>query len=396
MIRSLFKRSATHFSGLIFGQAISTVVFIFLARVLLPEKFGQLILATTLVQVVTILGDMGLKQWYQKHAFLFNKSKTFAKTIFTRMLTLFFSIITLGAGLYFFNWFDFVSSAIVLLILIPQALLSLAEAYHLEEKHAFKVGMKSVSSMLAFISIYWLLGFPTVLMEVLGAWLLGLLLTTLWFFPWEHLSYLKKFTPKDAFYNLKESSAYAVLTITSLFYSKGDSLIIARLKGTVSLGFYGGAYRFLETISLLPGAINQNLFPIAAKKGNVSKQQLYKMVSTMASVGLVLAFLLYSSTNFIIYEILGREYLAALPVLRIFSLVVIMFFINSPMATIVQSSDMVKKFLPFGILNTILNLALNIVLVSRFGFVYAAWVMLFTEFTGFLINLYFVRKIYAR
>lgn len=396
MLKSLFKRSATHFSGLVLGQAISTLVFIFLARVLLPAKFGQFVLATTMVQIATVLGDLGLKQWYQKHAFLLNREKLFAKTIFTRLITVLLCALVLGIILYFKRSFDLNSSILLLIILLPHGLLSTTDAYHLEKKDSKKVGLRSTSTMLVFIVVYYLLGLPRSLDAVLIAWLLGLLATIFWFFPWGNLIYFKYFSLKDAFNNLKESSAYAVLTVTSLFYTKGDSLIIEKLQGPLALGFYGGAYRFLDAINLLPSTISQNLFPIAAKKGNLSKDQLKKMTLSMVLFGFMVAVLLYASSDFIVNKILGIEYLPSLAVLKIFSLVVFMFFLNSPLASVVQSSDMIKKFLPFGLANTLLNLLLNVVLVKQFGFIAAAWVMLFTELTGLVINIYFVKKIYAK
>jgi len=65
------------------------------------------------------------------------------------------------------------------------------------------------------------------------------------------------------------------------------------------------------------------------------------------------------------------------------------------LSTVVQSSNYLKSFLPYGIINTVLNIILNLVLVTRYGIVSAAWVMLITEVTGLLINYYFIKKIYC-
>jgi O-antigen/teichoic acid export membrane protein len=122
--------------------------------------------------------------------------------------------------------------------------------------------------------------------------------------------------------------------------------------------------------------------------------QLIKMTSVMCLMGIVIGIALFLFSRVLIVDILGQNYIAAISLLQIFSLVVVLFFTNAPLATVVQSSDLVRKFLPWGILNTILNLVLNFYFIPIYGVIAAAWIMLISETTGLLINLYFVSKVY--
>lgn len=92
---------------------------------------------------------------------------------------------------------------------------------------------------------------------------------------------------------------------------------------------------------------------------------------------------------------MGPAYAAGIPILKILSIVVFLFFFNAPLATFIQSSSLLKKFLPFGIGNTVLNIILNIALIPLYGIQAAAWNMVVTETLGAMINVYFVQKIYA-
>ena len=183
---------------------------------------------------------------------------------------------------------------------------------------------------------------------------------------------------------------------TSFFYNRGDSFIISYFMGNSALGIYGLAYRFLESLSLFSTSITQNLFPISAKKEGIKLRQLLKISLLMFFFGTVIAFIIYLNSSFLIIGLFGPQYAGGVPILRIFSIVLFLFFVNAPLATVVQSSKLVRSFLPYGIINTLLNIFLNILLIPMFGIVAAAWVMVLTEVTGFLVNLYFVKKLYNR
>lgn len=115
----------------------------------------------------------------------------------------------------------------------------------------------------------------------------------------------------------------------------------------------------------------------------------------MTACGIIVSLMLFFASGFLITDLLGPAYNAAILPLKIFCLVLLLFFINSPLATVVQSSDFVSKFLPWGIGNTIANIVLNIIFIPVYGITAAAWIMFLTELTGLFINIYFVKKIYT-
>ncbi len=219
-------------------------------------------------------------------------------------------------------------------------------------------------------------------------------ITALWIFPWKALKGIKPSSLKEILKTLKGSSSYAFLIATSFAYSRGDSLIVRYALNSSALGIYGAAYRYLEGISLLPTALSHNLFPISAKESTLSSGHLVRITFIMLFLGLLSSICIYLLSGWLIVTIIGPAYVGAVQVMKIFAGVVLFFFLNAPLATVVQSSRLLKRFLPYGIFNTALNIGLNIVFVPVLGVVAAAWVMLITEITGFLINVYFARQVY--
>ncbi|OGK18246.1 hypothetical protein A3G67_03035 [Candidatus Roizmanbacteria bacterium RIFCSPLOWO2_12_FULL_40_12] len=394
MLSDLFKHSGIYFGGLTISRLLSTFVFILFARTLNPSSFGDLVLFHTLVLTITFFSDFGMNQWYQKMAHQENKDKLFGKIIHARIFTLISSLFLSFLFLYLTRSFSTSISLIFLIVLVFEAFSSIVDGYYLEKKQAGKLSLKTAARMIVYLAGY-ILTFQVFTFEVaVYLYLISSFVTAAWIFPWGQLKHLQ-FSPLSRIMKtLKGSSSYAFLIATSFAYSRGDSLVVRYTLNSSALGIYGAAYRYLEGLSLLPTALSHNLFPLSAKESTVTSQHLRKITLFMMLIGLLTSIVLYVFSDWFIVTIIGPAYIQAVPILKIFSGVVFLFFLNAPLATIVQSSKLLKKFLPFGIANTVLNIALNILLIPFFGVVAAAWVMLTTEITGLLVNLYFTRKLY--
>lgn len=395
MLRDLFKRSSIYFGFLMVSRFVSIASFVIFARALLPEQFGTLVLYSTLGHIAVFLGDFGLIQWYQKKAHKENTDILFSKLINTRLLTLILSIILTYALLSSVRTFPPHIVLVFLLTMIPDSFFSIVDGVYFHSKKSFKVGLKIGVRMTLLLLGFFIFNPGATYETYTYLYFIATLLALIWYFPWKLLKYFKLQPLSESIDILKSSSAYAFLIFTSYAYARGDSVIIGYSLGNAALGIYGAAYRFLESLSLIPTALAHNLFPESTKEGNVSLKQVKKMTLAMFLVGVIISMILYFYSDFFVLTVLGTAYLSAVPLLQIFSLVTLLFFISSPLNTVILSSKLVSKFLPYGMVNTLLNIVLNIIFVPMFGILAAAWVMLTTEVIGLLINLYFVRKVYS-
>lgn len=396
MTKSLFKRSGGYFLGLVFSKATNLLLFIFVAKLLSPKNFGSIIYYSTILSLVTLLADFGTIQWYQKEKSIFNRTEIIVnKVLNARLVSLAISGIILSIYLLYSQRFNLFLNSLLLVSLIPESLLSLFDGYYLEQKKPRKISIKQIARSLTLV-VFVLIFSKVLTLEIFAISLFAAaFLNMLWFVPWKYV--LKfKLNFKSGLKTLRSSSKYAVLITTSYAYSRGDSIIIENTIGSSFLGIYSAAYRYLEGISLLPNALAQNLFHIAAKKDNLKFSQVVKIMTIMTVLGLIAGFGVYIFADVLTTQILGNDYSLAKNVLQVFSMVVVLFFINAPLSSIVQSSDQLKKFIPWGIGNTIGNIFLNIWLIPMYGIMAAAWIMFATEASGLFINLFFVKKIYRR
>lgn len=393
MLRSLFKQSSIYFVALVGGKALTTLTWIIFARIFTPEMTGSIIFFVTLIEVTTFISDFGLNQWYLKHADDTDEKKVYQQIISTRILTLIISMICLCFFLFITKTFVSTITIICIFALLPEAFLSIGDSYYLRKKQSYRIALKGILSTILFLSGLFILKNNVSFLSIVSLYVVSRITIAAWYFPWTYIKGITVMSITQMLKILSSSSAYALLIVSSYLYARGDSLIIGYIAGASALSLYGLAYRYLEGLSLFSSALTQNLFPISAKKAGISKSQVYIMTLAMGGAGIIVSLGVYIAADILIM-ILGPQYTTAVPVLRIFSIVLFLFFINAPIATVVQSSKYVKNFLPYGIANTVGNLLLNILIVPIYGIQGAAWVMALTEATGFFINLYFLKKVY--
>lgn len=394
MIRNLAKVSTKYFSGLLASKLLSTVIVIFIARVLAPTQFGQYTFFLTSIYIFAALAQAGLSLYYQKTFHSKNSQKLLNEIYQTHIFTL---IVAIAGSAIIFLWSNTFSPIILALWivgLVSHALGELSRGYYLAHKKPSRISLKQALESIIMIVPLILYGdnltFMNAAIWVAASFCLSMIVLT----PWKHLRV--EFVGFDSIKRtLRKSYVYGLLIITSLVYARGDQFAIKYILTDRALGYYSVAYRFLDALSLIPNALAHNLFPISAKKGALSKQQLVKLTAYMGGIGLLVSVPLYVLAQFIIVTLFGETYLPATILLQVFAGVLFMLFINAPLSTAVQSSKHVKSFLPFGVSNTLGNIFLNIVFLPIYGIEAAAFIMLFTEVSGFIINVIFTRKIYS-
>ena len=395
MIKRLLRRSSIHFAGLLVAKVVGTLVFILLARLLAPSIFGEVAYYITIVSVVTIVGDCGLVQWYQKKSVTEPRDRLLGRLVAARLSTALLSVVMVIAYAWSLSRYSGLLSALLVLTILPEALLSVFDGFYLAEKKPLPISFKQLVRSLFLLAGGLLFGATLTVEKVAILVFLSSIVNIFWFVPASHLQLIKKdvwAVPQT----LWQSIYYAVLITTSYAYSRGDSIIIQKTLGSAALGWYSVAYRYLEGLSMIPTALAQNLFHEAAKEGAVTRQQLLRITALLFGLGFVSMVVVISLAEFLTVTILGPAYAPATELVRMLAIVSFLFFCNAPLGAVVQSSRLLSAFVPWGIANTALNIALNIVFVPVYGVIAAAYIMIITELIGCAINLWFARKLYQK
>lgn len=392
MIRGLLNRTSTYFGGMSIAKVLSAVAFILFARILPTNEFGLLVFFHTTIYLFGAIAEFGLNLYYQKHYSEKSATRYFHRIFSASIVSSSAVAILAGFIFYILGTFNVVQTILWIISILAFVSGEITRGYYLSSGRPMMIPLRTiVISLILIISIVFQ---HITLNQAYFLTAFGFLTGTMLVFPWKIMHSYTFSGIKQAIKTIKSSLPYSFLIITSLFYARGDHVIMNYTLNSTALGIYGIAYRFLEALTLLPTALSHNLFPLASKKNGVSFKQLMHIVLISSFVGFLLSLILFVVSEPLITMTVGNKYVQAIAPLRIFSVVLFLFFVNAPLSTAVMSSDYIKSFLPFGIANTIANLLLNILLVPIFGLISAAFIMLFTEFTGLLINMHFVRLRY--
>lgn len=396
MLRQLFKKSLLYFLTLVGGKLLTAVFFIALARILQPDRFGEITYFVTVVQVVSVLADVGMKQWYQKK--MAEKKRPILLTEFLRWRLIFYlvTIILVTLAQKWGNFFEPQMMMALLSALFLEGLISVADGYYLAREDSLKLGWKLIGrNALLFLALFFIRA-PDDYAIFFTAYDLALAGVLIFYFPWREILWKNLWHAEKEEENIRGALPYAAIDDLSIVYGKADSLMIENMLGDSALGIYGAAYRYLDSFNLVPQALFHNLFPIAARENGISKEQLRKMVLVMSGLGVLVAAGIFVSSDFLTTFLMGESYAQAATVLRYFCIVIMMFFFNAPLNTIIQSSKKVKTYVPWMSVVVLLNLALNWYLIPRFNIMGAVYTMMICEAGLIVINLNLTRQLYKK
>lgn len=386
MIKSVFKRSGIHFGGSIISKIFTSTVYIVLSRFISPSEYGQATLVVTFSMLGSVIGDYGLSQWYQKQE---DEEKAFRSFTKVRMILAVITSILLFLTISMLKWLPMPLALVTSSVLLPHALLSIATAYLIRHKIVLKPSLQQVIQSIPILIIMLIKQHSVTVLDAVSAYLVGDIIAVFILFPRNKLQDINR-AHMPLLKTLRSSSKYALLNYTSATYARADSILVRGYLGEAALGFYGLAYRYLEYFALLPSSLVQVTFPLFAQNHTAAKKHIYTFAGITGFFGMIFSLALAFCAPTIIQVFHGSAYAPAIVVMQILSATLFFMFINAPLASYVQSSDLVKAFLPFGILNTALNVSLNILLIPLYGLQGAASAMMITESTGLIINLWFV------
>jgi O-antigen/teichoic acid export membrane protein len=394
---ALIARSGLYFSGLMLGKALTVVATVVLARHFEPAVFGEVVLFMTLTALVTGVADAGLVQWYQMEAPRVGRWAALRGALWSRGATLAISILLLTP---LFSGADFLSgdlSLLLLLALVPEAVLSLLEGYYLERGRPLIASARSAGKMAVVLVGLLILGEDFSITDFARCFFAGSILSACILFPWAEISEVRRQALPKVTDIFRAAAPYGVLSVSALAYTRGDSLVVRFALGSGALGFYGVAYRVLESLGTLPAVIALNFFAILAGSKTVQRDHVWTIMAFMGGTGAILAVALFLASRPLIELVFGAEYGPSIVPLQIFSGVLFMNFINAPLSALVQASHSVRQFAPFAVLNTLGNIGLNLIFVPLYGIEAAAWIMLGSEVSGFGLGAYFARRsLFAR
>ena len=175
-----------------------------------------------------------------------------------------------------------------------------------------------------------------------------------------------------------------------------DTILLNFLRGSVAAGLFHGAYKISQGLMFFGEALVVSVFPVLSRHYVQAKESLDKVYERsfrfLAISGCFLGVILFTFSRELILLALGRKYLGAENVLRVFgSIIVFMFMakLAERMLIVAQKQVLVTVI---AVIALVINVVFDLVLIPRWGIVGASLATLSAEIVLFVLGLYYTYK----
>lgn len=384
----------------------STLIFLLIPRFYDAESFGQFTFAHTLSTTLIILADFGfdilltIEIARNKQ----NASKIFQQFFLLKFVFSFCAMLVMWTLAYLFD----VSSTSKTLIIIFSffllftsltnfiyALFKGYEKFEYETNVSFimNVSLLVVTIILIIYKINFIvLAIVFVISRILG-FIVGL------FYTKRILPDIKYSPSFKGFFQVKNNIfIFGFHLFFSYLFFQLDTILLALWKGEYYVGIYQLAFKLIMLPLIIPEILTNVLLPVLTKIKNDNFERWttvgYFMNKILLIIVLPLTIILFTYAENIINIIYGENYIEAIPVLKIFSFVLLIRFSLETYALMLTTSDRQKVRLNVVLVATVINFIMNSFLIPKYGVIGAAVVSLLTNTFVGISFFYSERKLF--
>jgi O-antigen/teichoic acid export membrane protein len=192
---------------------------------------------------------------------------------------------------------------------------------------------------------------------------------------------------------LVAAAPLALATMLIAVYFRIDMVVLARLKPAADVGQYGAAYRFLDTLLLVPALVMSVLQPVIARSAVESRSRLqrryWRAIQLMAVAGIGIAVLGAMTGARALPALPGFEdYEGAGDALAVLSVAAALSFVGTVVQTTLVATHRQRQLLYVAGGGLVVNIALNAALIPPYSYIGAAWATVITEVAVLLFSLW--------
>jgi O-antigen/teichoic acid export membrane protein len=193
------------------------------------------------------------------------------------------------------------------------------------------------------------------------------------------------------FGHLKPLFGIFLIEILLRFLGLGDVILLGRIKGDVSTGYYSMALKVILLAISIMNVTATTLLPRASFYLSNNQKEDFKCLtqrslSILFNVGGLLFLLLFWNADFIILLLGGEKFYHSIEVLRILSITLLVIpIINTLVFQVLYAKNRIFMLVIIYIFILVLNISLNLFLIPKYDFFGTAYSFLITYFVLFVI-----------
>lgn len=393
-----FRRYFANTGWMFFGQMFSLLVAFFIgawiARYLGPENYGVLSYAIAFVGLFGFISSLGVDGILTRELVKFpEKRDELLGTAFC--LKLIGGVVALC--LVILSALLFEANPLIRLLIILFSFSFIFQSINIISTY-FQAEVKSKNNVIALLISTIISSFLKIAVIFFDKGVIWIVIIFVLDFLWQGIGFAGVYRKcglriKNWYFNkklahdiLKNSWPLMLASAASFIFLKVDQVMIGSLLGNREVGLYAAAVKLVEVWYFIPGIICASLFPaiVNAKKINVLiyKKRLKALYLLMVVVALFIAIFSTILASWGVNLLFGHEYSAAAVILQIYAWSGIGLFLGWAIIQYYLSENRSRDILFYYSLSMLANIALNLVLIPRFGLTGAAWATLVSYSAG--------------
>lgn len=370
-VESVIKNTMVMMVSQIITWVSSFVLLMFLPKYLGSKNYGELYLAISITLMFQVLIEFGGQYHITKEV---SRSRDYAPFILSdsalSRLLLWIASLCL---MFIFSMIAGYTWQVVLLITIL-GVAKLWEGINSLLRNCFQgfemMEFPSVGSVVErlFLAITvitaLLIGFGEITIALLMAisTLVNFILT--FYFSKKIIRFFPGFRLKRTLQFLKQGVPYFLWSVFATLYYRVDVIMLSLMTTYSVVGWYGAAYKLFDVLMFFPYIFSQSLFPVLSRMAETTQDSLSKALRKSLNitmfVGLPISILLFSFPQQIIGFLFGlEEYERSAVLLQIFSIGLLLVYIDFILGAIVMATDKQKKWSKIAGVAIFLNIGLN-------------------------------------
>ena len=378
------------------GVVISLVVAGVLARLLSPDDFGIVAIATVIIAFFNLFTDMGVSPAIVQHKTLTREelSDIFSFTVWTGIgiSVLFFAASWLIADYYNSDILRTLCQLLSVNLFFASATIVPGALFYRNKEFKFI----AVRSFVIQISA----GAATVTAALCGAGLYALIInpivSSILIFAISYQRYPQRLRLTLGLTVLRKIFSYSayqfLFNVINYFSRNLDKLLIGKYMGMSDLGYYEKSYRLMMLpLQNITQVITPVMHPIFSDfqddKGKLATSY-ERILRFLAFIGLPLSVLLFFTAEEVTLIIFGDQWLPSVPVFRILSLSVGIQIMLSSSGSIFQAAGDTKSLFVCGLFSSALNVAGMLLGIFYFGTLTAVASCIVVTFTVNFVQCY--------
>lgn len=393
LISGTFYIGIAKYAGIVSQIVISAI----LARLLTPNDYGVIAIATVVMALFNILSDIGIGVAVIQRKDLSEEdlNHLFSINIYIGIIlsVLFFLSSGFISNYYNNKQLYHVCQLLSLLILLTCVMTVPMNMLYREKQFKYIAvtnltvqlisGIAAIFAALAGWGVYAL-----VLPQIMSASFLVFMYS---------MKYKRRFHFKVDLSPLKRIFSYSVYnflgTIFCYFTLNIDKLIVGKYTGTAALGYYEKSYRLVfMPIQNITFVITPVLHPLFSDFQNDYEElcrKFMKIVSVVAYIAFPLSVFCFFISKELILLFFGDQWYDAIPPFKIMSLAISWLMIDTMVGSIMNAANKTKRgFYTMVVMTSIMILSVIVAIKVWNSIIAVAWAFLFAKTVGTLINYY--------